>query len=342
MTLRGWCLLLVVALATEPLLHATKAPGDERRRIEAAVRAQQRRGFTGAVAVARGGQMLVDLDVTAPARPRAASGTQYFVASIGKQFTATAVLTCLARRDLSVDVTLERLWPDVPADKRAITVRQILSHTSGLPASDTGELARGADEAAHAILALPLDRQPGTAFEYSNANYQLAAAVVERLCEEPYGRVVHRLFARAGLTDTGHLPDDRPARLAALSHAVPPRLASLRWGGQGYFSTARDLLRWHRALERGQLLSSTARRVLLEPVTPIQEGRAALGWFLGRTGRGTTTVFTRGNEDFGPNGLVYHYPMRDVTIVILTHAGDVGGVSWSRTVLAALEEALAL
>ena len=75
----------------------------------------------------------------------------------------------------------------------------------------------------------------------------------------------------------------------------------------------------------------------------IQEGQAALGWFVGRTPSGVQRVFTRGNEDFGANAAVYFYPEREITIIVLTHAGDAaGGRSWSRRVHGALERALSL
>jgi hypothetical protein len=74
------------------------------------------------------------------------------------------------------------------------------------------------------------------------------------------------------------------------------------------------------------------------------EGFTALGWFIGRTDRGATRIFTRGNEDWGPNSLLYAYPDSDVVIVVLTHAGNTGDntTSWSRTIHAKVETALGL
>lgn len=336
-----FCCAFVVGLALVP----GSAPSHEdatTNRLTAAVLAEERRGFSGAVLVAKDRDVRVDLALGTVAGKATVPDSQYFVASIGKQFTAAAVLHCLDRRRLAVDTRLSQIWTDVPGDKRGITVRQVLAHASGLPSSDTGELAANADEARRSILALALASRAGATFAYSNANYQLAAAIAERACGEPYGHVVTRLIGEAGLRDTGRLPDDSPGRLAPLSHPMPARLSRLRWGGQGYFSTTRDLFLWHAALADGRILSQSMRRAQLTPVVAIQEGHAALGWFLGRTASGTKTVFTRGNEDFGPNGLLYYYPAARTTIVILTHAGDAGEMSWSRAMLAVIEGALGL
>lgn len=342
MTAPSWW-LVATCVGTSLVAGGQPEGREDTHRLAAVALAEEQRGFSGAVLVAKGDHVLVDLALGTVAGRATAPDAQYLIASIGKQFTATAVLHCLDRRGLAVETPLARVWADVPGEKRGITVRQILSHTSGLPASDTGELATSADEARRSILALPLASLPGSRFAYSNANYQLGAALVEHLCAEPYGRVVRRdLLDRAGLRDTGRLPDDTPSRLAALSGAMPDRLSRLRWGGQGYFSTARDLFRWQVALNAGRVLSPDTRRIQLVPVAPIQEGHVALGWFLGRTRRGASTIFTRGNEDFGPNGLVYYYPEPTLTIVVLTHGGDADDVSWSRAMLTALERALDL
>lgn len=81
---------------------------------------------------------------------------------------------------------------------------------------------------------------------------------------------------------------------------------------------------------------------MFEPSAPIQEGAAAIGWFVGATTHGATRIFTRGNEDFGANSLLDAYPDSGV-IIVLTHAGDgPGDRSWSRLIHSKLESLLEL
>jgi hypothetical protein len=73
----------------------------------------------------------------------------------------------------------------------------------------------------------------------------------------------------------------------------------------------------------------------------IQEGSSGLGWFLSTTPAGVRRVFTRGNDDFGPNGLVYGYPDRETVAVVLSHAGQKDDdLSFSRAAQAAIEAVL--
>lgn len=243
---------------------------------------------------------------------------------------------------LSLDDPISRFFPQAPAPVAAVTVRQLLTHTSGLAQGYASEDAASRDEAVRLILSQPLTVSPGAQFQYSNENYQLAAAIVEIVARAKYAAFLERELLRpAGLRDTGRITPANAALLAPLSTTLPPRLMRATWGMQGYYSTTRDLFTWYRALRAGVVLESASVAQLFAPSVKIKEGQAALGWFVGKTDRGATRLFTRGNDDFGANSLVYIYPETDTTIVVLTHAGDNDrGVSWSRSMPGSIETAL--
>ena len=124
---------------------------------------------------------------------------------------------------------------------------------------------------------------------------------------------------------------------------APARLTKPHWGISGHYSSARDLATWFEALRQGAALGTESVQEMWRPVAKIGEGEAASGWFVTTTGRGTKRIWTRGNDDYGANSLIYGYPDRDVVIVVLTHAGDkANGTSWSRAVVSDLEEVLRL
>jgi hypothetical protein len=80
---------------------------------------------------------------------------------------------------------------------------------------------------------------------------------------------------------------------------------------------------------------------LFAPRVRIEEGAAGLGWFRSSTASGIRRIFTRGNDDWGPNSLLYAYPDSDVVIVVLSHAGDTRSAeSFSRAIHRALEQSL--
>lgn len=311
--------------------------------LAAASAAEAQLGFSGAVLVAQRGVIRLDEVHGAvrgrPVRPE----SRFWISSMGKQFISAAIMRCADLGHLSVDQTLGDTWPDMPADKSAITIKQVLSHTSGLPQSYDFEVAESSEEARAGILALPLEAAPGDHFIYSNANYALAAAIIERASGENHAAFVrNQLLDRAGLRNTGQFPSNPTPNVEPIVGETPPVLGRLRWW-QAYYSTAHDLYRWRLALWGDRIISASAREILLSPVATIQEGHAALGWFIGSTERGATRIFVRGNDDTGQNSLIYYYPQTDTTIIVLTHAGYKDEeTSWSRAMLARLEFALSL
>lgn len=312
-------------------------------RIRSAVDEEVALGFSGAVLVAEGDRILFDgVFGSMNGKPIPPDG-RFLMASAAKQFTSAAILRLAERGLLKLDDPIADHLPDVPADKRAVTIRQLLSHASGFAEGYAGETAASWQEAAAKILAEPLKARPGERFIYSNENYALGIAIVEARSKRRYADFVRGEFLEPlELRDTGQLDGAASmARLSPLLDALPPRLTGLRWGGHGYFTTARDFFGWYRALRTGAVLRPLSVEALFAPQTKIGEGQSALGWFLGSAPSGEPTVFTRGNEDVGANCLLYAYPQRDAVIIVLTHAGDKDDDhSWSRALHARLEAIL--
>jgi len=331
---------LLVASGTFAALASDADPGE---RMRAAIDDAVAQGFSGSVIVAVGDRMLVAGTFGSMHGKALAPDGRFLIASAAKQFTSAALLRLQERGLLRIDDPVSRHLPGVPPDKATITIRQLLSHTSGLAQGYVSEAATSGREAAAKILAEPLAAQPGERFIYSNDNYALGIALVEAKAERRYADFVREeLLEPQSLRDTGQLDGSGSAsRLSPLPGPLPPRLAELRWGGHGYYTTARDFLAWYRALRSGAVLKPASVDALFAPQAKIGEGQSALGWFLGAAASGESTVFTRGNEDMGANSLLYAYPERDAVIIILTHAGDKDDDgSWSRFLHARIEAIL--
>ncbi|WP_407561484.1 serine hydrolase domain-containing protein [Streptomyces sp. 184] len=256
----------------------------------------------GTVVAARGGDRVV-CSGRGPADPgtgaRARCDTVYDIASMTKQFTAAAVVKLQTEGRLRVTDPLSRYVGGVPADKRGITLHHLLTHTSGLPDSlgdDYDPLSRAG--LVSGALAAPLNSPPGERYAYSNTGYSLLAAVVEKASGTGYeSYLADHLFAPAGMTGTGYvLPDWDPARIAVeydrrgrpqgtpLDHpwADDGPYWNLRGNG-GMLSTARDMLRWHRALLDDRVLGEQARKLLFKRYVPEDGGAASFygyGWSL--------------------------------------------------------------
>ena len=172
-------------------------------------------GFSGAVLVARGGKVVLhegygwaDLAKTAPVTRE----TRFYIASITKQFTAAAVLKLEERGRLGLADPVGKHLPGVPPDKAAVTIHQLLTHTSGLGQDYAADGIRDRAEAVRAVLAKPLKSPPGAQFRYSNDGYNLLAVIVEVVSGESYESFLRQNLLRpAGMSRTGFW-GETPAR----------------------------------------------------------------------------------------------------------------------------------
>ncbi|WP_062437040.1 serine hydrolase domain-containing protein [Herbidospora daliensis] len=275
-------------------------------------------GPGGTVAVARHGTLvhcagfgLADREKKTPA----GCDTAYDVMSITKQFTAAAIMKLQMAGKLRTTDPISVHLGRVPADKRRITLRHLLTHTSGLTDLGDDYDPVGRDTMVRRALASPLRSAPGAAFHYSNLGYSLLAAVVERVSGSSYERFLDdHLFAPAGMRSTGYvLPRwapgqiaveyDRQGRRQGRPTDHPWAADGPHWylrGNGGMLSTARDLYRWHRALNGDVILSRRAKaemfraRVLVDRTAKLSYG---YGWgVFPRTEFGRVVEHDGGND----------------------------------------------
>lgn len=140
------------------------------------------------------------------------------IASASKWLSGTLVMALVADGTLSLDDTVGKWLPDVPINKRSITLRQLFSHTSGLPRLDVGgcldDRTTTLDACARAILDGPLRSAPGAAFRYGGLSMQVAGRIAEVATGQSFNRLfAERVVAPLDLTRTDFGPGDNP-RLA--------------------------------------------------------------------------------------------------------------------------------
>lgn len=311
--------LVLLALQTEP-----SKDDDLRARLNAAFEAAAGDEFRGAVLVLSGGEPLLAAARGKASEERPITTRTYFdVGSIAKGFTAAAVLVLAGQEKLALEDPIDKHLADVPADKRLITVRHLLEQSSGVPADVRYGVTR--EESVAAILASPLQHTPGTRHLYSNGNYTLLAALIERVAQVPFEQFVHEhVFTPAGLTDTLFVQEKtfdpaRDSRRFTLRQGKLVELGSATYyawgwgfrGSTGVVTTVEDLGRWCRALAAGKVLDE---RLLAELWRP-GPGNYACGWFarefspeLRQLGHGGSTPGYRAELEF--------YPERDLMIAV--------------------------
>ena len=291
--------------------------GDVGRRVDAFLTRLVPFGWSGVVLVAQEGQIALNKGYGLANRAANQPWTAETVGSIGsitKQFTAAAILKLEAAGKLSVRDPISKYLQDVPADKAAITLHELLTHTAGF----SGDLGGrdddpiGRDDLVARVLAAPLAHPPGAAFEYSNEGYSLLAAIVERVSGAGYEQFLHdQLFVPAGMTKTGYLlPAYSEAEMAVgyLSDGREwGRVYKRGWrpdgpgwylrGNGGIQSTSADMYRWHLALDGDAILPATERTKLFTPYVHTPGGDDyAYGWGVEETPRHTKVISHNGGN----------------------------------------------
>ncbi|MGW4060312.1 serine hydrolase [Amycolatopsis sp. NPDC004747] len=187
--------------------------------------------------------------------------TIFDMASISKLFTSIAVLQLVERGQFTIDTPVSRFFPEfATGDKAAITVKMLLTHTSGFDADPIPSLWAGYPDIPsrrQAVLDSPLKNKPGTTYLYSDINLLTLGFIVEKLTGQSLDKVVHnRITAPLGMADTGYNPPAaKLARIAATEFQANPPRGMVRgsvhdenaWslggvaGHAGVFSTAGDM-----------------------------------------------------------------------------------------------------
>jgi CubicO group peptidase (beta-lactamase class C family) len=267
------------------------------RRLDAHVARLVPFGFAGNVLVVKDGQTVLASGYGLANRERRIPFTARTIIPIGsivKVFSNAAILALEADGKLRTTDSLGRFFPDLPADKAAITLHQLMTHSSGLPAflgDDDEPMSRA--EFMSRVRALPLAFAPGAGRSYSNVGYGVLAAVVEDLTRRDLeGYVRERFFLPAGMRETGwHYPRWDSTRLAHsyargrdegteldIPHSEGPRPTWNVQGAGGWVSTPEDLYRWHLALAGDNLLRPAQKAKLHTSQTEPAPGRPTSGY----------------------------------------------------------------
>ena len=281
---------------------------------------------------------LADVD----ARIRVSEQTNFRLASLTKQFTATSVMLLVAEKKLRYDDDITTLLSDLPIFARGVTVRHLLNHTGGLPDYEDfvpdSQTRQVHDAEVPALIAHAPARKfvPGTRYNYSNTGYALLALIVERTSLQRFADFLHdRIFAKLGMRATVAFEQGRSVVAhRAYGHTISPTgvlrtdqsNTSAVLGDGGIYASVSDLAKWDRALENHTLVSAEAQALAWTPpaLPNGQTSEYGFGWVVDRD-HGTMRLRHHG-ESRGFTNSILRYPERRLTVVILTNR--TGGAPW--------------
>lgn len=307
--------------------------------------ARSRQSIPGlSIVVTQGGEVIhskgygtADRESGTPATPE----TVYQIGSISKQFTAAGILRLAERGALSLDDRVTDRLPELPGAWSEVRLRHLLHQTSGVPEflflPEFGEHSSDVDRPASELRALiarqPLQFAPSERWSYSNSNYTLLAAVIERVSGMPYERFLEQeIFKPLGLTSFHHC-SPRPsaphhARGYGLRNgsvlAAPPENMNWARGDGGLCANAKDLARWARALATGHAVSPRSFQSMTTSA-PTDDGTVPdYGFGLSLVGldgpEGHRKIAHHGAMS-GYTGMLSFYPEEDLVIAVLANRG---------------------
>lgn len=296
--------------------------------LDAYLRSAVEASFSGVVLVARGDEILLHESYSAD--PAVSRDAAFWIGSVTKPLTAAAIMRLQEQGRLRVGDPISRHLPDVPDDKRHISIHHLLTHTSGLGTEYSADGIADRDDALRRILALPLEHEPGTA-GYSNDAYSLLAVLIAVVSERPYEEfMADEVLRPAGMSTAGFWgagPGPGQAEPAPVKRPPSGDVAAPNWGfrgATGVRATAEDLFRWQRALQTRQFLSTFSRDVSFVPHLQFSPDEGyGYGWLIADTNRGTRVLFHNGAE----SGIEHYASLRryvdeDVIVVLLSNAPE--------------------
>ena len=236
---------------------------------------------------------LANVELQVAAKPE----TIFQSGSVGKQFTATAIMMLVEGGKLGLDDSLKQYFPSAPAAWKQVTVRELLSHTAGF-----GDYPKDFDfrkdwteqELLKLVESIPLAYEPGTNWKYSNLGYLTLGILIHRVSGEFYGDFLRqRIFQPLGMTTTRIISeaDIIPDRASGY-RLVRGELKNQEWvapmvnttaDGSLYFSIL-DLAKWDAALYTEKLLRRSDLDLMWTPVKlkngERNKGHYGFGWFI--------------------------------------------------------------
>jgi CubicO group peptidase (beta-lactamase class C family) len=270
-----------------------------------------------------------NVELQVPVKPE----TIFQSGSVGKQFTATAVMMLVEEGKLKLDDPLTKFFPDAPPAWKDVKVRHLLSHTGGFtdyPEDFNFRRDYTEEQLLKIVEGIPLTFPPGSKWDYSNLGYLTLGILIRRVTGQFYGDFLHdRIFQPLGMNTRVMSEADIIPNRAAGYRLVKGQLKNHKWvsptinttaDGALYFNIL-DLAKWDAALYTEKLLKQSSLDLMWTPVK-LNDGRPnpdhyGFGWYIRDIRRHRIIEHTGSWQGFNTN--ISRYVDDKLTIVILTN-----------------------
>ena len=337
-------LIAIAIIGSALLITSTRASAQERKlQVDGYIREEMAKLHIPGVAVAvlREGKVelmkgygLANIERKIPVTP----DTMFQVASTTKPFTAMAVMILVEDGKLSLDERAAKYLSWLPAVYSEVTVRQLLTHTSGVNRDvRTGNVDNFTlDEFKKRLAVAPVSFKPGERWEYANTGYILLGMIIEAVSGKSYGEfLTQSIFKPLGMNSTRYNEPPGNSKKRAIGYdwqdgafRHSPYFAG-GYSAGALISSAADLTRWERALSAKKLLKQSSYEQIWTPIKLAngqprsfefrgEQSGYGFGWFL--TSYKGHKLFTHGGTVSGFSSVIHRFMDDKVTIMVLTNS----------------------
>ncbi|UII21695.1 beta-lactamase family protein [Fulvivirga ligni] len=289
--------------------------------------------FSGELLVARGEKILFQKAIGMASYENQLElkpGAKYKIASITKTFTGTLLLMAQSEGLLKLDDKAIDYISELSPQFKDITIRQLLTHTSGLPHNEgikeywqvKSKLQMSVNEVINEINQLSLLSTLGSEFHYSSLGYFLLATIIERVYHDAYANVLkQKILQPLDMTETGAVNSLTIVKgMAAGYHLVsddslvvaPYRNYSMLKGAGDMYSSAQDLLKWANSFFQNELLDQKQKPIIFSP--NVNAGKYGLGWYVE-----DGLKYYHGGGTWGYSSSIAMYPESQISIILLSN-----------------------
>jgi D-alanyl-D-alanine carboxypeptidase len=274
---------------------------------------------------------LANVELQSPVRPE----TVFEIGSLTKQFTAACILLLAQEGKLSIDDRISRHLLETPAAWSNVTVRHLLTHTSGIrnyTGHDGFEMSKRLTQAQFikALAALPADFAPGDQAKYSNSGYNLLGFIIENVSGTNYWAfLAERIWGPLGMTsatnrDPAILVPHRADGYLRKNGALRNRDSDLTdvFSAGAIVATIGDLVKWNAVLDTERLLNSRSRAQMWTPAK-LNDGKETaygFGWRIGEF-QGRKNIGHSGSTS-GFSASLQRFPEEKLTVIVLCNSDE--------------------
>lgn len=294
------------------------------------------------IVIKSGGYGFANLELSVPAT----SKTVYEIGSMTKQFTATAIMMLMEEGKLRLNDKITTFFPDAPSAWRKITIRHLLTHTSGIQnhvavpgylgvfkTNLLHETFPAQEEILKLFFKLPQEFKPGETWSYDNTGYYLLGLIIEKVSGKSYWQFLdEHIFKKLGMT---------ASRNTDTKHIVPSRASGYIWADSFFqnqpvlwpfvgfsagsiISTVADLALWDAALYTQKLVKKSSLEEMWKPALTDNGSLApyncGFGWFTDIYQGHRIVQHSGGTPGF--SSVIYKFPDDTLTVIILTNHAD--------------------